>query len=235
MGIGVRMEVASTRSEPDYLHMRLTEEQIAGGAHRDWVGGRWEQLGRLQRDFVLGRGLRPEHRLLDVGCGSLRAGVQLLDHLAPGHYYGIDIGLAILEAGYYHELTDAQRRLLPAENLRATDRFDADFGVRFDIAIAQSLFTHITLNQIRLCLYRVGLVMKPGGRFFATFFEQSADTPVDEVRGNKLTERNPYWYYRRDLRWAAGKQWSFHYIGRWGHPGGQRMVEFRRIGPDSVR
>jgi len=58
-------------------------------------------------------------------------------------------------AGYANELDDAGRARLPSKNLRATDRFDADFGVEFDMAIAQSVFTHVSLNWIRLCLARV--------------------------------------------------------------------------------
>lgn len=80
---------------------------------------------------------------------------MLVDYLQPGNYYGIDINHSVLQAGYDRELDDDQRARLPAENLRATDRFDIDFGVQFDMGIAQSVFTHMSLNHIRLCLYRV--------------------------------------------------------------------------------
>ena len=45
-------------------------EGIATLGHRDYVGGRWEELGRLQFDFLCDHGLRPEHVLLDVACGE---------------------------------------------------------------------------------------------------------------------------------------------------------------------
>ena len=66
----------------------------------------------------------------------------------------------------------------PRDHLRATDRFDCDFGVKFDYAIAQSVFTHVSLNHIRLCLYRVARQMQPEGRIFATFFEAPASGPL---------------------------------------------------------
>jgi SAM-dependent methyltransferase len=230
MPIDVRTEVHATYKEVDYSKITFTDVQIADGAHRQFVGGRWDKLGRLQRNFLIARGLDPDHRLLDVGCGSLRAGRLLVDHLNPGNYYGIDINAAVLQAGYDHELTDTQRERLPASHLRATDRFDTDFGVRFDMAIAQSLFTHISLNQIRLCMYRVAKVMNPGGRFFATFFEAPPTRPVDAVHMRLYGERNGYWYYRSDMvrwvpRWGG---WSARYIGRWGHPWNQRMVEYTK-------
>src|SRR5436190_171086 len=36
--------------------------------HRAYVGGRWELLQQLQFDFMVSRGLRPEHHIWDIGC-----------------------------------------------------------------------------------------------------------------------------------------------------------------------
>lgn len=233
LGIEIRRE-AGGREDPDYEGFEINDKRLARGTHRRFVGGHWDEMGRLQLDFLVSQGLRPEHRFLDVGCGSLRAGRWLVDHLDPGNYHGIDINVSLVETGYRHELTDAQRDRLPVSNLRVTDRFDSVFDQPFDMAIAQSVFTHVSLNQIRLCLYRVAQAMRPGGTFYATFFEKDADYPLDLVRegGKMFTERNLYWYYRDDLRWAAERSpWSFRYIGGWDHPRGQKMVEFTRL-PD---
>ena len=35
-------------------------------------------------------GLKPEHKLLDVGCGPLRGGIKFINYLEPGNYYGVD-------------------------------------------------------------------------------------------------------------------------------------------------
>ncbi|CUR57063.1 putative SAM-dependent methyltransferases [metagenome] len=225
-----RIEVPDRR-DPDYAGFEMTEGRVKRSAHRGFVGGQWEEMGQLQLDFLISQGLAPNHRFLDVGCGSLRAGRLLVDHLEPGHYYGTDINHDLIATGYDVELTDGQRSRLPVSNLRVTDRFDNDFGVPFDMAIAQSVFTHVPLNMMRLCLYRVSKVMKPGGRFYTTFFERG-DVPVDYVssNGHQFTERNAFWYYRNDLRWVARRSpWSFRYIGDWGHPRGQRMVEYTRL------
>ena len=213
----------------------LSQASIRKGRHRTFVGGQWDVLGELQLQFMIAQGLRPEHRLLDVGCGSLRAGSRFVDYLRPGGYHGIDINSTLLDAGYEQELSDALRAKLPRGQLFATDRFDCDFGVQFDFAIAQSVFTHISLNQIRLCLYRLAQVMTPGGRFLASYFEAPRSHPLDQPRagGKHWTERNAFFYYRRDLRFAAQRApWTLHYIGQWGHPRQQRMMEFRRIDPN---
>lgn len=215
--------------EPDYQSWTFDEDERARGLHRHRVGGAWDEMGELQRDFLVGQGLTPQMRFLDVGCGSLRAGRLLVPYLDPGHYYGIDIGADVVEAGYTLELDDAARERLPVTNLRITDRFDADFGVGFDMAIAQSVFTHVSLNHIRLCLHRLARVMNPGGRFYATFFQARKDFPIDGIAGSHYTERNRFWYYRRDLRWAAERTpFDFRYVGGWGHPRRQKMVEYTR-------
>ena len=209
----------------------LTGEEVANGWHRVWAWGKWSVMGPLQREFLVTQGLMPWHQLLDVGCGPLRAGIHFVDYLEPGHYYGIEINQSLLDVGYQQELPAPLRERLPRDHLRATDRFDCDFGVKFDYAIANSVFTHISLNHIRLCLYRVAQQLAPSGRFFATFFEAPPGHPIDASlnNGRRWTERNAYFYYRRDLKWAA--RWAdceMHYIGKWGHPSGKRMVEFRR-------
>lgn len=35
---------------------------------------RWLALGRMQFDYLVEHGLTPAHRMLDIGCGNLRAG-----------------------------------------------------------------------------------------------------------------------------------------------------------------
>lgn len=221
---------------PDYAGRQFSEKQIAAGAHRRFVGGKWESIGRLQRDFVIAQGLKPHMNFLDVGCGSFRAGRLLAEYLEPERYYGIDANESLIKAGWEHELTEDQRQRMTQANLRVTDRFDADFGVRFDMALAQSLFTHLSLNFIRLCLFRLSAVMRPGGVFFATYFEQPDDFPLDEIfvppygGRRRFHERNIFWYYQGDIAWAANAaDWSFEYIGDWGHPRGQVMAAFRRL------
>lgn len=72
-------------------------------------------------------------------------------------------------------------------------------------------------------------VVRPGGHFFVTFNEQPRQVPVDQVTDGMYTERNVFWYYRRDMQWAAGETpWTLRYLGGWGHPRGQRMLEFTR-------
>lgn len=212
---------------------KLTDEQIAAGEHRGRVGRGWERTGKLLKEFLIARGMQPSSKLLDVGCGAARAGIVIAPYLEPGNYYGIDINESLIRAAREFELPQAglQDRV-PASNLRVSERFECDFGVSFDFAIAQSVFTHLPLNHIRLCLYQVAQVMAPGGRFYASFFEAPDGTPYHEpvkqvVRTTK-PERDPFHYRRDDLRWAAQSvsDWEVRYVGPWRHRRGQQMMEY---------
>ena len=116
-----------------YHDVDLMRDRIALGEHRDVVGGLWDELGALQFDFLRAQGLEPPDRLLDVGCGALRAGVKLVPYLEPGGYYGIDLRQELLDAGYEREIAPlGLEDRLPRENLAANGAFDATgFGVTF--------------------------------------------------------------------------------------------------------
>jgi SAM-dependent methyltransferase len=224
---------------PDYSGRSFTEEEIAEGKHRNFVsgaGGQWEEGGLGQLAFLKKHGLSPDHKFIDIGCGALRAGRHLIDFLAPGNYYGVDANLSLLQTGYDHELTDEQREKLPVTNLRANDRFDVDLGVTYDMAIAQSVFTHVSLNHMQLCLHRLAKVMKPGGVFYASFVEQPEGTAVDHIfqtwSGGRtyFYEKNVYWYRRSDMRWASTDgPWKYRFVGEYGSAQKQLMVAYTRI------
>src|SRR6478752_254837 len=73
---------------------------------RSTVGGHWDEIGRLQFEFLVAEGLEPRHAFLDLGCGVLRGGVHFVRYLDPGNYYGIDISSAMID-GARRELADA--------------------------------------------------------------------------------------------------------------------------------
>ena len=67
--------------------------------HRAYVGGLWEEIGRLQFEFLLRQGLAPSDCFLDIACGSLRWGVHFINYLDPGNYLGIEKQRRLVELG----------------------------------------------------------------------------------------------------------------------------------------
>lgn len=221
----------------DYDDIEGIARGVAKGGHRVMIGDMWEEIGQLQFEFLRQNGLEPGSRLIDVGCGSLRGGVHFVSYLNAGNYFGLDANLSFLDAGYEKELgpLGLQPRL-PRANLVCNGDFEFDaFPGNFDFALALSLFTHLPLNHLRLCLKRLAPKMRVGGRFFATFFLMPDDHPIGEALvhafGGVTTRdwRDPYHYYARDIAYAAQAQpWRVNVRGAWGHPRDQQMVEFVR-------
>ena len=154
---------ASGIVSPDYSGRVFSEADIAKGKHRAFVGGVWDTHGEHQLNFLLAQGLQPGDRFLDIGCGSLARRPAPGERPRPGALLRHRCQSLVDPGGLRRRVDDEQRSRLPASNLRANDRFDGDFGVKFDMAIAQSVFSHVSLNHIRLCLYRTARVMRPGG------------------------------------------------------------------------
>src|SRR6185369_9229408 len=79
-------------------------EGVAALGHREYVGGKWDTLGKLQFEFLRSQGLQPQHVLLDIACGSLRGGVHFIPYLDARNYLGIDKEESLIAAGKEHEL-----------------------------------------------------------------------------------------------------------------------------------
>jgi len=219
-----------------YFDAEKITKSVEEGRHREIIGGMWDEIGLLQFEMMREQGLRPQHKLLDIGCGPLRGGVNFVGYLDAGNYFGIDFNQSLLDAGYNAELTDADREKLPRENLKCGSDFN--FGVfdeKFDYAIALSVFTHLSLNHIRACLERLTEVMQPGGTFIASFFEIPAEAPswtdCTHQPGGVITHAfsAPYHYRVSDFQdLCKSMPWTIHYIGDAGHPRAQKMILFKR-------
>ena len=212
--------------------------RVANGDHRGVIGGRWDEIGTWQLEFAKSRGLRPDHYLLDVGCGSLRGGVKFVDYLEADHYAGVDAHEELLDRGHEVELgVLGLNTKLNRSRLIASDTFDLSLlDEPLDMAIAVSVFTHISLNQIRMCLASVAEKLAPGACFYATYFELPVGRKFNAVvdRGEGIIthfDRNPFHYSIEDLERAAdGLPLAVERLGDVGHPRGQFMVSFRKTG-----
>jgi cyclopropane fatty-acyl-phospholipid synthase-like methyltransferase len=213
-------------------HVQLTAEKINNNEHREAVGGLWEELGSLQLSYLQQMGLLPTHKLLDMGCGSLRGGVKFVEYLNSDSYFGVDINQSLLDAGKI-ELANAGLTH-KAVKLANSNSFDASqFSEKFNYAIAVSLFTHLSVNFIVQCLEQVKRVLAKDGKFYATFFVVNSKTEfftsVVQQPGNIKTchYTDPYHYDLAIIQWMADYAGlKLDYIGDWEHPRNQKMCCF---------
>jgi SAM-dependent methyltransferase len=196
---------------------------VAQIGHREYVGGMWDEIGKLQFDFLVSRGLEPRHYLCDVACGSLRAGIHFIRYLEPGHYLGIEKEQMLIDSGISQELgRDLNESKRPQFVVSSAFEFEK-FADRADFALAQSLFTHLPPPIIELCLRKLREWIAPDGTFFATYFESatSIDNPSDP-------HDHGGFHYTRDEMLEFGERtgWRAEYIGDWNHPRRQVMVKY---------
>ncbi|MDP9841786.1 class I SAM-dependent DNA methyltransferase [Streptosporangium lutulentum] len=181
----------STRDHIDYYRAvmksdvsRSSERAVGSKSH-----GRWLALGQMQFDYLERHGLRPEHRMLEIGCGNLRAGRLFIDYLDTGNYYGIDISPDVLMAAQGtlvdHGLRDKLPHLMPVKDLR----FAALPDEMFDVVHAHSVFSHSPLHVIEECFQHIGRIMKPDGWFDFTF---------DRTEGKEHQILREDFYYRTE-------------------------------------
>lgn len=186
------------------------------------TGGKWGLVGKLQFDFLCKHGLRPQHRMLDIGCGTLRGGQHFIRYLDSAHYVGMDISPKVISLG---------KKLLQRENLSAKRpelyvnramnlRFEELHGRTFDVLLAQSVFTHLLSEHIDECFQHVGNLMSQEASFFFTFFEAEGFA--------KRTEKS-FCYPRSFFESLASRHgFLMDSFPDYDHPLGQQMVRLKR-------
>ena len=136
----------------------------------------------IREQLVTLAGLKPSHRVLDVGCGMGRVAVPLTAFLDErGSYEGFDIVPSAIRwcrkkitaryPRFRFNHIDLRNELY---NLR-TEREASDFQFpyregEFDLVFLTSVFTHMVPKDLQNYLVQIHRVLKTGGTCFATFF-----------------------------------------------------------------
>jgi SAM-dependent methyltransferase len=109
----------------------------------------FEQGGREQLIYLLMHGLSPASKVVDIGCGVLRAGYWLIHFLDPECYFGIEPSRERLDVGTGTVL-EPETRAAKRPRFDTNASFDTSvFGETFDFFLAYSIWTHASRTQIR--------------------------------------------------------------------------------------
>ena len=137
-----------------------------------FLGGpirKFEPVGRNQLSILLRSGLNLDSKVLDVGCGCLRAGYWLINFLKPGSYFGIEPNAEMLKAGQDYIVTQP---VIEEKGARFDSNADFDFHVfdaQFDFVIARSIWTHASSIQIEKMLDEFVATTTDNGVFVTSY------------------------------------------------------------------
>ncbi|MCU0899882.1 MAG: class I SAM-dependent methyltransferase [Cypionkella sp.] len=187
-----------------YLAPGFYDSALANGRHRDIVGGRWDETGRIQMQILRDAGMLPHHRLLDIGAGSLRLGCKAVPYLHPGQYWATDASRALMLRGRELEVPDPAR--LPEAQLIE----DSDFSLpgvpeAIDYAIAFGVFTHLPFVTLVQALGRMRPRLGRVTQLFFTVFLGPAQPGAYRQADGVVThaDRPPYHFDRHKLHLAC--------------------------------
>jgi ABC-type polysaccharide/polyol phosphate transport system ATPase subunit/SAM-dependent methyltransferase len=211
----------------------LTDEELDLSWHRVVNGGLWNEMAGLQFDFLRREGLEPSHYLLDVGCACLCGGTRFIPYLERGHYVGLDKSRELITAGIEIELARLRIDSDRGEFI-VNDTFDLSPTRHvFDYALAQELFTTLSLNAISRSIAMVVRKLAPGGRFYASYYENpdpESYNPIVHPSGyTSYPDQYPYHYdFATIARVAEAVGARAERIGEWGHPRNVMMMVITR-------
>lgn len=136
----------------NYFYTKLVYKATS---HKSYVGfeGKYDQMAATQFALLTFLGLRSTHKLLDFGCGSLRAGRLLIPYLDVSNYYCIEPNSDLINRGLNSDLGES---ILSTKKPHFDNNQNFDIGifnVAFDFILAQSIFSHtgkdLTLHILR--------------------------------------------------------------------------------------
>jgi SAM-dependent methyltransferase len=197
------------------------DRPIGDEHYRAYVGpaSEYDLVSAMTFGLLTACGLRQHHRVLDVGCGSLRLGRLLLPYLNPGNYFGLEPNRWLVDDGVRYEVGPSFMQSRRPTMIFDTTLEGLDAAVRFDYVVAQSIFSHTAPDLLESWLREIAGRLSEGGILLATFIEgdtpcegtgwiypECVEYPLDDARrmatGQGLELQALDWYHPRQT-WCA--------------------------------
>ena len=151
---------------------------------RPYVGtGDYLEIGKSARELLISRAnLKPDSRMLDIGCGPGRIALALMDYIdSDGEYQGFDVmtesldwakaNISSSKPNFKFDWINVYSEFYnPKGTCEAKDyAFPRDDNY-YDVVLCASLFTHMLPEDTDRYLSEISRMMKPGAHAITTFF-----------------------------------------------------------------
>jgi SAM-dependent methyltransferase len=162
--------------------------------YRTWKRDAFTHFSKGAAAELVGRGLRPEHRVLDIGSGIGNLAIGLIDSLR-GSYDGLEIHPAAVawcqsaitprHPRFRFHRADLFSRAYNPHGRAVASEYRFPFGDHeFDFVFLGSVFTHMLPDAVERYVHEISRVLAPGGICVASYFllNQNSRTGIDAGR-----------------------------------------------------
>jgi SAM-dependent methyltransferase len=129
--------------------------------------GQFDEHRRFQITFLKKWGLVPSHRLLEIGCGPLTAGIPIIDYLEQGNYVGTDVRSSVLDSAWQEVgkagMSVKNPRLISSPSFASVELGDQ----QFDFILSFSVLFHLSDDILASYFDTVCKRLRLGGVCFA--------------------------------------------------------------------
>jgi SAM-dependent methyltransferase len=149
---------------------RVAGVRVGDRDYRGLVGpaSQYDLMGAAQFSLLYALGIRATDRLLDIGCGSLRAGRLFIAYLDPGGYTGIEPNKWLVDEAVGQQIGhDALAIKTPV--FVHNDQFDVTGLGAFEFVLANSIASHTGPAMMTALLRSIRQALAPNGIAAVTF------------------------------------------------------------------
>jgi len=224
---------------------KFFERKTADLNYKSAVGGHWDDVGKLQFEYLQKLGLQPHHKLLDLPCGSLRVGRFLVDYLNDHCYYGTEGNPNLIKAGLSDVLPAEKVDVVNLKHVMLGDEsvnFQQLFKTHFDFIWVHALFDHIPHQIIIQFLKDITSVMNESTQLYATIFlnphGENFKEPIIHPRYNSIKDGvitfsdKEYWHHTIEFFEIATREIPSLQLDQclydYPHPLGLRVLKFSK-------
>ncbi len=196
----------------------------------------WKMKRRFQIDFLKKHGLKHDHRLIDIGCGTLRGGIPLIKLLDRGHYTGIDVREDVLKLGR-DELRQAGLEHKQPNLVHCTGLSSLELEHKAEYIWAFAVLIHMDDDALNGCLSFVSKRLAEGGAFYGNV--NIGEGGEGNWQGFPVVRRPMKWYEQTAERFGLvpsdiGSLLELGHDDGRPEPQARRMLRFTHIQPDQA-
>lgn len=156
----------------DFYSIQVDKQLESGKPHATLGGnlkrGDFGSSGSRVYETLLDLGLKPEHTVVDYGCGTLRVGVHVISHLDPGNFWGMDIAEFLLDKGRDLIGSEVVESKKPNLGVIGPEFVEKAASTNPDFVYSIAVLIHVHPDEASEFFDNLGQLLAAGGTLYMT-------------------------------------------------------------------